>query len=297
MAYDDKGNLTNLLDALHRTNRWTYDTRGRNVETFHADGLKLSKGYDAADRLAAVTNHGSGLYLRHHYDDLNRLRATVFPDGTTNYFHYSCCGLEHTRDRLNRTTVFGLDALGRTTSVTDPANRTVQFAYNGADQITHLTTTVDGQTRTKRFDYTATNGASRLTRVTTPMGKLLKYDYTFRGGLAWRQDGNGNVTKFHYDRLERLVSVTDSNDAVLVKMDYDVLGNVTNISSPHSLIAYAYDALNRATQAVCTLTNLPGMATVRYRLDYAFDAVGNLTNRVLIVANFFDVVKLAELAS
>ena len=232
-------------------------------------------------RLNAVTNHGSGLYLSYFYDDLNRMRDVRFPDGTSNHWEYSCCGLDYTRDRLGRFTVYGRDALGRTTTVTDPQNRRTEFRYNGADQITRLLTYVGSQTRTKQFDYTATNGFSRLTQVTTPMGKLLKYDYTFRGGLAWREDGNGRVTKFHYDSLERLVSVTDSNDVELVGLSYDVLGNVTRVASTNSVFEYTYDPLNRVTNAICLLTNLPGFATVKYQIDYAFDPVGNETNRLL----------------
>lgn len=113
------------------------------------------------------------------------------------------------------------------------------------------------------------------------MGKLIRYDYTFRGGLAWRQDGNGNVAKYQYDPLNRLVSVTDSNDVPLVEMDYDVLGNVTHVASTNSVFDYTYDALNRATQAVCLLTNIPGFATVKYKIAYQFDPVGNVTNRVI----------------
>ena len=281
MAYDAKGNLTNLIDALNRTNAWTYDANSRQFESYYADGLKMSKGYDTVGRLGSVTNHGSGLYQSYFYDDLNRMRDVVFPDGTSNHFDYSCCGLDWTRDRLNRVTSYGRDAIGRTTSVTDPENRVTGFGYNGADQITRLTTTVGGEQRVKKFDYTSTNGASRLTKVTTPMGKLIKYDYTFRGGLAWRQDGNGNVTKYQYDPLERLVSVTDSNNVVLVKMDYNVLGNVTHVASTNSVFDYTYDSLNRATQAVCLLTNIPNFATVKYKIDYAFDPVGNVTNRVI----------------
>jgi RHS repeat-associated protein len=281
MTYDHNGNLTNLVDALRRTNRWTYDANGRNYETLYNDGLRLSRGYDPVGRVNAVTNHGSGLYLSYFYDNLNRMRDVKFPDGTTNHFEYSCCGLDWTRDRLNRTTYYGRDALGRTTSVTDPQNRLTEFRYNGADQITNLITHVGGETRTKRFAYTATNGASRLTQVTTPMGKLLKYDYTFRGGLAWRQDGNGNITKFQYDPLGRLVSVTDNDNSPLVEMAYDVLGNVTHVASTNSVFDYSYDPLNRATNAVCLLTNLPGFATVKYQIAYQFDPVGNVTNRVI----------------
>jgi len=40
--------------------------------------------------------------------------------------------------------------------------------------------------------------------------------------------------------------------------------------------------LNRfQTNAVCLLTNIPGFSTVRYKIDYTFDPVGNLTNRVI----------------
>jgi RHS repeat-associated protein len=99
--------------------------------------------------------------------------------------------------------------------------------------------------------------------------------------LAWRQDGNGRVTKYQYDPLDRLLSVTDSNDVPLVQMEYDVLGNLTRVASTHSVLEYAYDGLNRVTNAVCTLTNIPGFAPVKYQIAYAFDAVGNLTNRLI----------------
>lgn len=281
MSYDHDGNLTNLVDTLLRTNRWTYDANGRNFQSIYADGLTLSRGYDAIGRVNAVTNHGSGMRLSYFYDSLNRMRDVVFPDGTSNHFEYSCCGLDWTRDRLDRVTSYGRDALGRTISVTDPQNRLTEFRYNGVNQITNLITHVEGQQRVKRFDYTSTNGASRLTQVTTPMGKLLKYDYTFRGGLAWRQDGNGNVTKFEYDPLGRLVRVADTNDVTRVEMGYDVLGNVTRVASTNSVFEYSYDPLNRATNAVCLLTNIPGFATVKYQIAYQFDPVGNVTNRVI----------------
>jgi hypothetical protein len=41
------------------------------------------------------------------------------------------------------------------------------------------------------------------------------------------------------------------------------------------------DAFSRVTRAVCLLTNLPGFATVQYGIDYAFDPVGNVTNRLI----------------
>jgi RHS repeat-associated protein len=281
MAYDSKGNLTNLIDALNRTNRWFYDSNGRLSRSIMADGSSNSMGYDAIGRINATTNHGSGLSMNYFYDDLDRMTDVRYPDGTGNHFEYACCGLEWTRDRLDHRTYYGRDALGRTTSVLDAANRVAEFRYNGADQITNLITYVAGQQRVKKFEYVSTNGFTRLTKVVTPMGKLIRYDYTFRGGLAWREDGNGNVTKYNYDLLDRIKSVTDSNNIVLLSLNYDVLGNVTRMVSANSTFDYTYDALNRTTQAVCLLTNISGFSTVKYEIDYAFDLVGNVTNRLI----------------
>ncbi len=281
MSYDQNGRMTNLVDALNRTNVWLYNTNGWQYRSLYADGSSNSLGYDAIGRLTAYTNHASGLTLRYTYDNLDRRRDVVFPDNTSNHWEYSCCGLDWTGDRLGRTTIFGRDALGRATAVTDPENRLTEFGYNGAGQISRLVTHVCGRQQTKTFAYTSTNGASRLTQVTTPMGKLVRYDYTFRGDLAWHQDGNGNVTKYQYDPLERLTSVTDSNNAALVTVNYDVLNNVTTLNSQLSTLNYSYDPLNRPTNVICLLTNLSGFAAVKYQIAYAFDAAGNLTNRVV----------------
>jgi RHS repeat-associated protein len=89
------------------------------------------------------------------------------------------------------------------------------------------------------------------------------------------------VTKYQYDSLDRLTSVTDSDDNVLVETAYDQLGNVTRVASTNSVFNYTYDPLNRVTNAVCLLTNIPGFATVKYQIDYTFDPVGNVTNRVI----------------
>jgi len=62
---------------------------------------------------------------------------------------FRACGRRSRRDRLNRFTIYGRDALGRTTQVTDPQNRVTQFRYNGADQITNLITHVASQQRVK----------------------------------------------------------------------------------------------------------------------------------------------------
>ncbi len=288
MLYDQNSNMTNLVDALNHTNSWLYDANGRNYLNIYADGSSNSLGYDAIGRLAVTTNHGSGLVLTYGYDNLDRRTDINFPDSTSIHYEYLCCGLDWVSDRLGHETHYDYDALQRVKRVTDPLERITEFGYNGADQITNLTTYVGSQPRVKRFDYTSTNGFSRLTGVTTPMGKQTRYGYTFRGALAWRQDGNGNVIEFQNDAVPRLKGVTDNYNNPLISLDYDALNNVTeaisfgdNSTRPYSDFVYSYDPLNRPTNAICTIASIPGFATVRYQIAYQFDAVGNLTNRTI----------------
>ncbi len=46
------------------------------------------------------------------------------------------------------------------------------------------------------------------------------------------------MTKYQYDSLDRLTSVTDSDDNVLVETAYDQLGNVTRVASTNSVFNY-----------------------------------------------------------
>jgi YD repeat-containing protein len=280
LAYSSQGLLTNLLDSAGRSHARFYNTNGWETESLAPDGLRVTKGHDAIGRLTSVTNHATDYVLRYTYDNLDRVTGILYMDGTSNHSHYGCCGVEWSRDRAGRTTQFSHDELGRMTQVVDPLSRITGFRYNGADQITNLMTYVGGQVRVKKFEHLSTNGFSRLSRVVTPLGKTTDYGYTFGGQLATKVDGNGLTNTFYNNTLGQLTSVKASNQTVLT-LQYDGAGPVTNITSEYSAIAYQYDALNRATSVVTTLENIPGFATVKYRIDYQLDVSGNLTNRTI----------------
>jgi YD repeat-containing protein len=179
MAYDQNGNMTNLVDALLRTNCWLYDTNGRQYRAIYADGSSNSMGYDAIGRLAAVTNHGSGLYLSYSYDNLDRMTDVTFPDGTGNHFQYSCCGLDWTSDRLGRVTSYGRDALRRTTSVTSPLGFFATKTYNQFNQVVN-STDFAGNSTAYEYYPNGVLGAGQL-KCQTQSGKKAYCSYTARG--------------------------------------------------------------------------------------------------------------------
>ncbi|MEI7728662.1 MAG: RHS repeat-associated core domain-containing protein [Verrucomicrobiota bacterium] len=280
LAYSGSGQLTNVTDALGRSNAWVYGPSGYELESIAPDGSRLGKKHDAIGRLMSVTNQNTGLVLNFTRDDLDRVTSTVFPDATSNYVQYGCCGPELIRNRIGQTTYLLHDVEGRVSQVTDPLNRITEFHYNGAQQVSELITHVGGQARVKQFEYAPTNGLTQLRQVITPLGKTTGYGYSFRGQLTRMTNGNGQVVSLDYNLLGGLATVSVGNQTVM-ELGYTMLGQPVYVASEYSVFQFTNDALNRATSMVCTLTNIPGFAAVQYQLDYQFDAVGNVTNRQL----------------
>jgi RHS repeat-associated protein len=234
--------------------------------------------YDSIGRLTTVTDP-VGLTISNVYDNLDRVTAVHYPDATTTLYNYSCCGLNAVTDRLGRQTTYERDILSRVTNVTDAANQRVSFGYGAGDQVTSLSVWVDGSPRTTSFAYTSTNGFTRLTQRTSPLGKTTGYDYWFRGWLKSRTDGASRVTQYQYDVLGRLKEINYPG-GTNVTMTYDAVGHLTSLSNNNASSTFAYDILGRLTNTTVNLA-VPGMTNVQYRLEYQYDAAGNVTNRTL----------------
>jgi len=278
LEYDGHGNLTRLVNPRSATFDWEYDSRGLCTLVKLPDTNTVQMTYDIVGRLATVTDP-VGLTVSNQYDNLDRVTSVRYPDGTTNSYNYSCCALSSVTDRLGRQTTFDRDILGRVTNVTDAASQRVKFTYGAGDEITSLTVWQDGTPRTTQFAYTSTNGFTRLTQRTSPLGKTAQYDYTFRGALSKRTDGLSRQTQYQYDQLQQLTQISYPGGNT-VGMDYDVLGLTTKVAGPLATNEFAYDALGRVTNAICT-ASVPGMTPVQYAFEYTYDAAGNVTDRTL----------------
>src|SRR5205823_386934 len=83
---------------------------------------------------------------------------------------------------------------------------------------------------------------------------------------------NGNITSFTYDNLSRITQKTMSDD--VIKLSYDVRGNLTQASNSVSETSFTYDVIGRPrstkTIGVGNYASLPSIP-----LSYAYDNDGN----------------------
>ncbi len=97
--------------------------------------------------------------------------------------------------------------------------------------------------------------------------------------LLRRNDARGNITRYEYDQLDRLVKTTDAIGG-MTRFAYDAAGNMIAVTDPvGNATQYIYDTRNRL---VSTLDAEGGVTSRRYDFDNNLvsitDPVGNITN-------------------
>jgi RHS repeat-associated protein len=161
------------------------------------------------------------------------------------------------------------DALGRTLTVTDADGGTVSYTYTNNDV---LQTVSGGQNFEKQFEY---DGLGRLTSVceVNVSGKLSNTGTCGQGTTQ-----NGYWTKYTYDALGRLLTVTQNAQSTTTTpqkrtFTYDMLGRMSTESNPETgksgvngTITYTYDGGCSTTPLACG------------NLTSKLDAAGNTTN-------------------
>lgn len=211
------------------------------MKTTDALGYTVGYAYDNNDNPIAVTNQ-NGFVTRYNYDVQNRLSLTTDALSCVSSRTYDSVGNVLTdTDANGNTTAYSYDALNRRTAATNAIGCVTLAEY----------ATVGGPPC-----CSPTLGSSLITKMT---------------------DGNGKVTYYNYDALDRLTKVIrkqgdtadviDADDAVTA-YTYDPCGNRLQLTEPDGVVtAFGYDALNRQIAA----TNGAGDITLT-----TFDPVGNV---------------------
>jgi RHS repeat-associated protein len=281
-AYDPNGNLVSITDTLGRSVRYEYDVMDRRVAKTDALGLTERYEYDALGNVTRVVDR-KGQASVYQYDRLGRRVAGRYADGRTTELTYDAGGrlvravsdgetvlLEYdAADRLIAettslgTTRYAWDALGRRTTVTPPDGTTVAYAYDPGSRLTRLARGAE----TVELEY---DGIGRRRRVRLP--GAVEADYFYDGasrltGLTYRRAERvlGDLA-YVYDDLDRRLEVAGSLASVRLPdalesavydaanrqlrlgdrlLGYDANGNLTTVTSPAGVQAFAWDAQNR----------------------------------------------------
>ena len=256
------GQVTSVTDALGQSEYYKYSPTGQLIEKLDKDGFTTEYGY---------TSQNNVNYIK--YENEKEVHLS-----------YNTLGqLTKVKDWFGTTTV-ELDKLGRPLSVTNHRNEQVQYSYGKAGERQCLIYP-DGKIVNYHYD-----DALRLTQIQD--GKhFTNYIYDQYSRLVEKQYSNGTYTKYQYNELSQLRSLTHSQygkdwrgknmieNLDQLHYEYDMMGNKTEINrirkgleaKDQGRYYYQYDSLNRLTRV------MRGRDALR---TYEYDAFGNRRKKV-----------------
>ncbi|MGI5398458.1 polymorphic toxin-type HINT domain-containing protein [Streptomyces sp. CA-135486] len=338
-TYDGAGNvLSETANNGKLVTEHTYDAVGREKSTVtDPNGLarRTSFTYDLAGNVETSASNGAASNVpwptsitpetvRYVYDDAGNARTETIENGAesrTTTYDYDQRGLMKARtDAAGNKTEYAYDELGRPLSVTSPAVQTESngsapvssrpTTYTGYDTFGAVTESVDALGNTNRTTY------DRLGRVLTssapsytPPGSTESFTpstsntYDALGNVVESTDPLGRVTKFSYDRQNRMtvkdVPVGTGDDRAQWKYTYTRTGEVLTVTDPNgSRAETTYDDLDRpVTTTQIERKPVPAAFTTRNEYDdagnvvkqtapgggvsqFTYDALGQMTRTV-----------------
>ncbi len=244
--YGTGGQVLQREDPAGHTTTYGYDTQGyRDVVT--ADGATTKTTFDLAGRPTQV-QLPSGQITSYEYDEQGRLRVIFYSDAKTSFVEntYDAQGRRTQQRTSTGTCYYAYDALGRLTSETDQAAKTISYGYDP-----------DGN----------------LTAITYPNSKTVKHNYDAAGHLTQIEDWLGHSTQFAYDADGNREQETLPG-GVRSSSTFDADDDLTDIADvgaegPLSELSYLRDKAGRLTSASAT-ASLAASAT------YGYDQSGRL---------------------
>jgi RHS repeat-associated protein len=274
-AYDLRDNLTALTDAAGNTHRFTYDKVNRMRTEARPLGQTIRYAYDAAGNLTERTDPLNQRQV-HTYDAAGRRTKTeAFAAGAgtasrTITFNYDPRGLLTGYDDGTTSATYAYDANGRRSSESvnfGAFSRTVGLSHTPNGRLAGISYP-DGASVVYRYD-----GAGRLNELEHP-GGLMRYS-AYQWQRATRVELPGDLVRREaFDALQRSTRIevgTTSNATAVMnhRYTYDGVGNIMQKATREGPTSYAYDALDRLTQAT------PPAATGLPVEGYTYDAVHN----------------------
>ncbi|WP_328296185.1 IPT/TIG domain-containing protein [Kineococcus sp. NBC_00420] len=298
--YDALGRITDITDALGHTTSTTYDAVGNPLTTTAANGTKTIRTFDADNRLLTLTRGasagagsatgGTASTTSYGYDlasgGVVGSAGTVATAANTCPATVSWCNT--TTDARGKTTLTGVDLLGRVVTTITPDGKSSTSRYDASGNIVEST---DEAGRATKNSYDADTGLLTGVTYSDPGTPAVSYTYDADARRTSMTDGTGTSTyTYTYDVTGRPVSITDGAGNV-IKYGYDAIGRTTSLTYPNGqAITRDYDNGGR----VAAITDW-----AKRRTTFTYDADGDLTATTypngVQVANAYDT--LARLSS
>lgn len=283
-AYNDRYGgyfLNTITDARGITTNLNYDTLGRPLQRFDANGRPEAQlttlTWHATLDLPRTETRGN-LRIKYFFDTQGRMTERREVDISTHSVPYVTAG-------QTRSWTYVWNANGRLVSVNGPRSPDALgrddidgFTYDAAG---NMLTATNGLAQVTTYSSYDANG--RPGRVTDPNGINTDLVYDPLGrliSLSVREPGTGTAhatTTFEYDSEGRVTGFTRPATARL-GMTYDLAGRLLTVSAPTGeAITYTYDAMGNVTRQ--RVTN--AAAATRSDVTRTFDELGRMLTETL----------------
>jgi len=212
-SWNVRGQITGITQPGALVTTWNYNPAGYLTSVdgpLAGTSDTTSFTYDLYGRIRTTTSPGS-YTLTNDYDALDRPTLVTYPDGTKEQFSYQrpdgtkILDLTHYKDRENRWTFFGYNALRQRIATVDSLNRTIRvnWCYCGALQDLY-----DGEGNRTKWDYDI---GGRLLRKTYADNTQHNYTYDLAGRPSTITDAKGQVKTHGYHTDGQLSGITYTN--------------------------------------------------------------------------------------
>jgi RHS repeat-associated protein len=246
---------TRVVDVGGRVRTYGYDADGNLTTTTDLAGKAYTYKY-GNNGVSDITSP-TGAKINYEYDDQGNLTKLSYGTQVAKQYTY--------------------DADGKVATITSASGEKITNAYDSKGNITGQTVTNSAGTSTSTTAYDADGRVSTLTNATGTTGYL----YDANGYVSQITSANGSIISYEHDVQGRITQQTEkatsSSIGLTTKYSYDILGNLLTVTdSRNRVTTMTYDVVNR--MATKTLPN--GVKTV-----YSYDDLDRIINLTYTKAN------------
>jgi RHS repeat-associated protein len=268
------GLLSTVTDVLGLQTFYSYDNKGRVVQTIDSAGRSTLVSYDIYGNVASVTDQkGNGHFFSFNYDESKEefYAQTKYSSGRVKEAWYDSEGKTN-RIAVNGRILKTIQEDNRNIFISDEKGNVVQKEYDQWDNLLRIN--FPDQTSVS-FEYD--NRFNKPISITNQKGVEAIYEYDDKGNLIKKTEAfetsAERVFSFTYDNSGQLLSATiegdEKTDASTTYFAYDINGNLSSITDPENNITefMAYDVMGNLLQVKNPLGHIT---------QYEYDASGRL---------------------
>jgi RHS repeat-associated protein len=274
IAYDEVGNITAIQDPLGNMTNFEYDDLDRLTKTTAPSPKNYQTKYEYdgngnLTRLLRQMNPEASAWQTYEYayTNLNQLHTITDPlDYVTTLTYDDNGNLHSVVDADTNETVYDYDERDLLWKTTDAEGGVTEYSY---DPNGNLAAIEDANTHTTSY---LNDDFDRQIKITYADTKFDTLTYDKNSNLTSRSTNGAPATliQYGYDALDRLTSKTFPTGPNTT-CGYDLGSRLTDAANGIDTLGFAYDALDRVTNASSIINGH------EYELGYLYDLNSNRT--------------------